>query len=307
MNKAKAILCALAAILAAAIVNAGSDLSGLKIVRDITYVEYDRENLELDLILPAAHTPEATPLPLLMYINGGGFRKGDRGEVLEATFLDKALLSLVRDSQVAVASIDHRRAGLRNPIEHLVTDVANAVDWATTQGKQHGIDGSRIVLSGNGSGAYLALIHTLQAKNEALAGLVAIGPLLDFETAYQELAKNPDASDNKKRLRQMKIAFDGNTYDEAPERYREASPVSQLCAEAPPQFIIFSEADPLHQQLKSYREKAAEAGVRIDAEVLSNVPEDFISSDDVASQDLPESLGTLAQAVREKILEFIGT
>ena len=49
--------------------------AGVRIVRDLTYATVADQRLQLDLYLPDDHTK---PLPLVMWIHGGGWVTGER-------------------------------------------------------------------------------------------------------------------------------------------------------------------------------------------------------------------------------------
>jgi acetyl esterase/lipase len=127
--------------------------------------------------------------------------------------------------------------------EHLI-GVKRAIAWAREEGAGYGIDGSRIAISGGSSGAHLAALAALTARNRDLqtgfekvdVGVVACLP---FYGIYDLLVRNPTRYDwpfiaqtvMKKRA------------SEDPHLYSLGSPIDQVHADAPPFFVIHGEFD----------------------------------------------------------------
>jgi acetyl esterase/lipase len=105
----------------------------------------------LDLYAPVAPTG---PLPLLVFSYGGGWNSGTRTEY---HFAGRALASL----GLLVAVADYRV----HPAVHFpafVEDVARAADWLRLHAAEHGGDPQQILLGGHSSGAYNAVMTSLQ-------------------------------------------------------------------------------------------------------------------------------------------------
>lgn len=103
----------------------------------------------LDLFLP--DTPSDTPLPLLIYIHGGGWTLGTKREGA----LD-GIIGLLRRGW-AIISVDYRLAPATKFPEFLF-DVKTAVRWARANAETYGLDPQRFVAMGDSAGAHLALM-----------------------------------------------------------------------------------------------------------------------------------------------------
>lgn len=110
--------------------------------------------LELDLYRP----PAADPLPVVIYLHGGGWRQGTRAAASPG-FRDwnPGVLTRLAAAGFAVVSADYRLSGeARFPAQ--LEDVYRAVDWVATAGKAHGADPSRVLLWGDSAGGHLAAL-----------------------------------------------------------------------------------------------------------------------------------------------------
>jgi arylformamidase len=116
------------------------------------------------------------PAPLVIFVHGGGWRRGDKGN---ATGAAKVTHLLARG--YAVASIDYRLVP-EATVEQQAADIVLALFWLTSNAARFGIDPARVVLMGHSAGAHLvALVGTdpryLNASGlsfAALRGIVAI-------------------------------------------------------------------------------------------------------------------------------------
>ncbi|MBA9007840.1 alpha/beta hydrolase [Thermomonospora cellulosilytica] len=110
-------------------------------------VDYAPESAaqRLDLYVPAGTAPS----PVVVYVHGGDWRGGDKGEVA-GNGLDDLL-----EAGFAVASINYRLTDeARWPAA--VQDAKAAVGWLRTNARQHHLDPERIAVVGSSSGGYLA-------------------------------------------------------------------------------------------------------------------------------------------------------
>jgi acetyl esterase/lipase len=114
------------------------------LARDIAYGPHPRHRL--DLYGPAA----AERLPVLVFVHGGGFVLGDKGDA--GRWTNANVGRMAADAGMIGCVINYRLAP-----EHGwpagSEDVAAAVDWLRTHVAQHGGDPARIVLAGTSAGA----------------------------------------------------------------------------------------------------------------------------------------------------------
>ena len=103
-------------------------------------------NLKLDLLLPSAG--EGETLPLVVFVNGGGFTKSNpQGNIVHRMAFAEA--------GYAVASVQHRVVPTVKFPEPLL-DVKAAVRWLKANADTYKIDKNRVAAVGNSSGGYFA-------------------------------------------------------------------------------------------------------------------------------------------------------
>jgi arylformamidase len=114
--------------------------------QSLPYVEKGHARHVLDIYTPA----NATNLPVVFWIHGGGWQTGDKANVQEkpAWFTKKGFVFV---------SINHR---LLPEVEMgvLVRDVAKAFGWMHKHIAEHGGDPNRVLVGGHSSGAQLATL-----------------------------------------------------------------------------------------------------------------------------------------------------
>ena len=115
---------------------------GVKVERNLEYVKDGHERNRLDLYLPEKADG---PLPLVVWIHGGGWTQGDKAPC--------PLLPLVPKGY-AVASINYRflkHAALPAQIE----DSKAAIRWLRAHAKKYNFDSDRVGVMGASAGGYL--------------------------------------------------------------------------------------------------------------------------------------------------------
>jgi len=118
------------------------------VVRDIAYGTDPLQKLDLFTAAPTAGAPK----PVVVFIHGGGFERGDKRQP-GSPFYDNIMLWLTRQGMVGV-NINYRLAPKHTwPAAH--EDLAAAVRWVQANIGQHGGDPDRLVLWGTSAGADL--------------------------------------------------------------------------------------------------------------------------------------------------------
>ena len=117
------------------------------------YVGY--RPLQLDLYLHADR-PSAPPRPLVIWIHGGGWSRGDARQ--SGAFRDfPAVLAGLAARGYVVAAIDYRLAAeARFPAQ--IEDVKAAIRFLRAHAGAYGIDPSRVVVWGGSAGGHLAAL-----------------------------------------------------------------------------------------------------------------------------------------------------
>jgi acetyl esterase/lipase len=106
--------------------------AGVKAHRDLVYVEGGHERHKLDLYLPEK---AEGPLPLLIWVHGGGWQNGSKDGCLP-------LRGGYVERGYAVASINYRLSG-HAVFPAQIEDCKAAIRWLRAHAKEYGLDAKR--------------------------------------------------------------------------------------------------------------------------------------------------------------------
>lgn len=208
------------------------------VVKELKNVEYkmvDGKTLQMDFYKPKNAEGQ---LPLLVFIHGGSWKGGKRSDYL---------VYLIKFAQKGymTATVSYRLSG-DSIYPAAVEDVNDAVAWLFEHGEDYGYDPDRIALVGGSAGAHLALLSAygwnrkgvLQDKGAQSDAAHRIKAVVDIYGPV--VLTTPYA-----RSQPLVVKFLGQTYDDNPDLYKEASPLSWLTRQAPPTLILHGTSDNL--------------------------------------------------------------
>jgi acetyl esterase/lipase len=181
-------------------------------------VAYSSEGggLRLDVLRPAE--PSALPRPIALYIHGGGWRGGNRGEGM----LPWLNPYLVRRGYVT-ASMTYRLSD-EAPWPAQVDDVRAAIRWLRRHAAELGGDPARVGLWGYSAGAQLAAMAALTASgDEAVQAVALVACPADLRAQQLEPASSVAA------------LLGSNA---TPEALDAISPVCHVAPGAPPFLVV---------------------------------------------------------------------
>lgn len=211
----------------------------ITIVPNLPYAGTDNRRQRLDLFLPKRPVGDSPP-PLVVFIHGGGWQKGDRRGGLGM------LAPLVASGQYAGASIGYRLTDeARWPAQ--IHDCKAAIRWLRGNADQHDFNANRIVVIGTSAGGHLVAMLGTSGGLPELEG--TLGPFPSVSSRVQGVIDFFGPSD----LTTMGGWHDSPDSPEArllggpvPERAalaRAASPIQYVTADDPPFLIIHGTAD----------------------------------------------------------------
>lgn len=172
--------------------------------------------------------PEGKPAPLVLFVHGGGWKRGSKSNAV-----GRAMPAHMLGQGYAFASIDYRLVPAAT-VEQQAADVAAALAHLLKRADELGIDRSRVVLTGHSAGAHLvALVGTderyLKAVGLSFADIDGVMP--NDGAAYDVASQIASAGSMMK-----------STYAEAfgtdPVRQKALSPIQQAAAPNAPAFLI---------------------------------------------------------------------
>lgn len=147
--------------LLAAVIMAPTQAGAMKLHDGIRY----SGSLKLDVYEPdGGRGLFARKKPVVLYIHGGGWAKGDRKRVY------KMPEWLTSKGYVFVA-MDYRKVPSTS-IDGQVQDVTAAMRWAKNNIRKYGGDPNRMVLMGHSAGAHLSALIAAQGKATGFRGII---------------------------------------------------------------------------------------------------------------------------------------
>ena len=220
---------------AAQVATPGATQDAVETELDVAYGEVDGQELLLNIYRPSNREQ---PRPAVILIFGGAWSFGDRHGMADPA------RNLAAAGYVAF-SIDHRlvNVGADNRWPVQLDDVQRAVRWVRAHAADYGVDPERIASYGWSSGAHLATMlgvrDTRDNSDPALAEHSSRVNCVVSLSADMDLTV-PDPSFGFKMTLESLL---GNTLEEEPEAYRDASPLTWVDAEAAPMLLVHGGLD----------------------------------------------------------------
>lgn len=188
----RSLAAALLALIATGCQSVGFGIANAGVPAPAASVVYDRQrNLSLDIYRPAA--PANSPAPVVVFIYGGSWRSGERGQYrfVGQRLAQSGVLAIVADYRTFPRAV----------FPGFVEDAAGAVAWARAHAAEHGGDPQRLYVAGHSAGALIAALIGVDARYLAphgmtprdLAGVIGLSGPYDFEIAGYEDVFGPEA------------------------------------------------------------------------------------------------------------------
>jgi acetyl esterase/lipase len=204
---------------------------GVKKTADVHYGPDARNRLDVY----APPTKASQPTPVLVFIHGGGFVRGDKSQP-GSPFYDNIGYYFARHGVLTILAT--YRLAPQHPWPTGAEDVAGAVRWTHANAAKFGGDPKRVVLWGHSAGAAHAAAYGLDKRFQpkggpGLAGLILMAgvydPVLETEGAEQ---LHSSAESNQ--------AY----YGKDPAKYAARAPIRHMTGPKLPVMLIISELDP---------------------------------------------------------------
>ena len=252
-------------------------------VEEITLPARDGHAMRARLYAPHS----ATPVPVLLYIHGGGFTVGS------LTTHDVLCRQLSRQGQCAVVSLDYRLAP-EHRFPTAVHDSWDALNWLRQNGQKLGLDTTRLAVGGDSAGGTLAAVCALMARD---AGLPLRLQLLFYPgtTARQDTASHHTFAEGFMLDKATVDWFFNNYIDQADrDDWRFAPMNAPDHTGLAPAWVGLAECDPLVDEGVQYADTLRMAGVAVDLEIYKGVVHGFITM----GRAIPDALQAHADAGR---------
>lgn len=233
--------------------------AGIKMEKDIAYIDGGDEAQKLDIYLP--EVPPAKPLPLIVHIHGGGWRAGSK--------FPCPVMGMVLKGY-AVASVEYRFSQ-KAVFPAQIQDCQAAIRWLRAHAKQYHFDTEHLGAIGGSAGGHLsALVGTSGGKkafpaigghedqSDRVQAVCDIFGPADFTTVMQQAAEDK----NVKNIFAFNTPSDpysgliGAKLDDK-AKADAVSPVHYVSKEAPPFLILHGTHDTLVPYAQSVQLEAS--------------------------------------------------
>ncbi len=205
---------------------------------------YGRDPLQkLDVYEPTVHPSK--PMPVFIYIHGGGFMRGDKTNNGTGPFY--ANLGYWFGHNGVVTVLANYRLAPKDPWPAGAKDMAGIVAWTHAHIAEHGGDPRHIILMGESAGASHVAAYALEKRFQPLSGPGLAGAIL-FSGLY-------DPALETKAAPRFGMAGPGapnvNYYGKDPSRYAMHATLKHLTGPKLPVLVIYNEFDPPIMQVEA--------------------------------------------------------
>lgn len=231
---------------------------------DLAYADTENPRQTLDLLVPK-NADDGKQLPVVVFIHGGGWRKGHKNGGLNR------IMRFAESGNFAAATVGYRLSDeAKWPAQ--IHDCKSAIRWLKGNAAKYHLDPNRICVFGTSAGGHLAAMLGVTGGVASLEGSLGghrkqssrVAAVIDFFGPTNFLTMNDfpgkldhDASDSPESL------LIGGAIQKHRKKAETAAPVTWVSDDDAPVLIMHGTADPLvpfDQSVKFHR-KLAEAGV----------------------------------------------
>ncbi|MBE2287246.1 MAG: alpha/beta hydrolase [Prosthecobacter sp.] len=209
----------------------------LKAEFDLVYGKTPEQELKLDVYRPKSDAV----LPACVLVHGGGWTGGDKERF-------RALGFALAEKGYVVANVEYRLAGAAK-YPAAVQDCSLAVRWVRANAARFGLDPKLIGAWGGSAGGHLVGLLAAAPQHERFltaelkdvsaavqATCIMAGPTdLTSATFVESLRKAKEKSNS--------YTWFGKLYDDAPDLYRDASPLTHFTKTASPILFLTGDLD----------------------------------------------------------------
>lgn len=283
---------------------------GVTLYEDVEIGKAGNRPLYTSIAVPEA--PPASPMPVMVYIHGGGWNHGDRKGAL------RSICGYVTKRGYIGVTVDYRLTP-EAPFPAQIQDVKLAIRYLRAHAKQYHIDPSRIGVWGTSAGGHLAsLLGTtgdLTTKDEVIlssgikvnvADLEGSGGWPDYSDKVQAVADwygpadyTTQEADKNKSI----TALLGKKALSVPDLARLAMPGTYASPNSPPFWIRHGDADttvPLTESVKLVKQ-LKDAGVPVvDFKIVPGQGHGF--KGEAATQATDEAWAFMDQYVKNRVV-----
>jgi acetyl esterase len=264
--------------------------------QDSTYPGASGDQIPARIYKPA--NAGSTPLPLIVYIHGGGW------VIADINTYDATPRALAKKANAIVVSVHYRQAPeAKFPASH--DDTIAAYKWALSEAGNWGADNKRVALVGESAGGNMAVNVAIAARDQSLqmpVHVVAVYPVAGNDMTTSSYKKNEKAKPLGKAGMEWFFKQETNSESDANDPRLDLVGTADLKG-LPPTTIITDDIDPLMTEGQALGKKMRTAGVKVQARNYSGVTHEFFGMNAVikkADDAQNFAVGELKKAFGEK-------
>ena len=200
----------------------------IEVFADIVFKETEQRPLKLDIYRKKnIHQPA----PVIIFIHGGSWKTGNKKDYLIYLlhFAEKGYITAslsYRFSQEAI-------------FPAAVEDVRCGVNWIKKHGTNYGMDTNKIVLVGGSAGAYLAMMLGYSQDFQSCDSIYVSPQVQGVVNIYGPVDLTTDFA----IVQPILPEFIGDSYENMPTGYQDASPISYISNDDPPTLTFHGTID----------------------------------------------------------------
>jgi acetyl esterase/lipase len=251
-----------------------SSPQGLKTRYDIVYktiekTPFGKRQLHADVFMPR-DTDKA--YPALVMVHGGGWRAGNKS-------LNNPMAEQIALHGFVVISVEYRLS-LEAKYPAAINDIKTCVRWIRENAEKLKIDTTRIAIAGSSAGGQLASLIGATNGNDLFEDDIAHKNSSSDVQAVIDLDGLLDFTDNdnlevKRNEKSADVSWLDASYQDNPERWREASAVTWVSRSTPPFLFINSSQKRFHAGYEQMVAKLNAFGIHSHVITLQDAPHSY--------------------------------
>ena len=240
--------------------------SDVIIKKDIVFRTIDDRSLLLDIYIPK-YTPILKPAILLIF--GGGWRSGDKSQ-------NEAMATELANRGYVAVSAEYRLSG-EAQYPAAVYDLKAAIKWMKFNSKKYGIDTNKITALGVSAGGQLAALLGTTNSNPHFEDTIRLRQLLVSSNIHSVIDIDGILAFHHPESAESAVASQwlGGTYEQRPDRWKEASALEHVNKKTVPFLFINSSNPRFHAGRSDMIQKLDSLNIYSEVHTIEDTPHPF--------------------------------
>jgi acetyl esterase/lipase len=231
---------------------------------------FGKRKLHLDIFRPE----QPGKYPALLLVHGGGWRSGDRS-------MENPMAQFIAARGYVTATVEYRLSP-EALYPAAIGDIRAAVRFLRSQAGKYKIDAEKMAISGTSAGGQLAAligmtpdITIFDGTEVATQVSVKLQAIIDIDGVLDFRDPNESGKDNDPAKPSAGAYWFGATYQKAPDKWIEASPICYAGKNTPPILFINSALPRFHAGRDSVIAVLNKYNIYTEVHTIDNTPHPF--------------------------------